>query len=57
MIHFLRAKCNKTSNEWSEGYAIGESKVTEWLGENVDDMTADNVIEYILDHQDEFEAL
>ena len=49
--------CMGYSNEWSEGYAVGEAKVTEWLGENVDDMTADNVISYILEHQDEFEAL
>lgn len=49
--------CMGYSNEWSEGYAVGESKVTEWLSENVDDMTADDVISYILDHQDEFEAL
>lgn len=49
--------CMGYSNEWSEGYAVGEAKVTEWLGENIDDMTADNVISYILEHQDEFEAL
>lgn len=49
--------CMGYSNEWSEGYAVGEAKVTEWLSENVDDMTADDVISYILDHQDEFEAL
>ena len=35
----------------------GNDSVTNWLGENVDDMTADDVISYILDHQDEFEAL
>ena len=35
----------------------GDDSVTSWLVENVDDMTADNVISYILDHQDEFEAL
>lgn len=32
--------------EWKEGYSI-------WLGEKVSDLTADNVINYILEHQDE----
>ncbi len=32
--------------EWKEGYSI-------WLEEKVSDLTADNVINYILEHQDE----
>lgn len=35
----------------------GDDSVTNWLGENVDNMTADNVISYILDHKDEYEDL
>lgn len=49
--------CMGYVNEWDEGYAVGEVAVTEWLSENVSDMTADNVIGYILDHQDEFKDL
>lgn len=49
--------CMGYVNEWDEGYAVSEVKVTDWLGENIDDMTADNVIGYILDHQDEFKDL
>ncbi len=38
--------CMVYVNEWDEGYAVGEVAVTEWLNENVSDMTADNVIGY-----------
>ncbi len=43
--------------EDKEGYAIGAAAVSDWISENVSDVTADNVISYILDHQDELEEL
>ncbi|MCR5772881.1 MAG: hypothetical protein K6G87_16785 [Butyrivibrio sp.] len=38
-------------------YAMGKSAVTNWLSDNVSEITADNVIDYILEHQDEFKEL
>lgn len=37
-------------NEWKEGYSM-------WLRDNVGDITADKVIDYILEHQDEFNTI
>ena len=37
-------------SEWKEGYSV-------WLRENVNDMTVDNVIRYILEHQDELDGV
>ena len=37
-------------NEWKEGYSM-------WLRDNVSDITADKVIDYILEHQDEFNII
>ncbi|WP_248404827.1 hypothetical protein [Butyrivibrio fibrisolvens] len=45
------------ADEWEECYYEGEVAVTKWLSEIVDDMTADDVIRYILDHQDEYESI
>jgi hypothetical protein len=49
--------CMGYADEWEEGYYEGEVAVTKWLSENVDEMTADNVIRYIFDHQDEFKSI
>ena len=38
-------------------YSQGSSAVTIWLSDNVKKLTADNVIEYILNHQDEYNEL
>ena len=45
----------KDDEGWRMVYgAEAKSSVSEWLIENVSDITADNVISYILEHQDEF---
>lgn len=48
------------AHEYYEGYveySQGSSAVTIWLSDNVKKLTADNVIEYILNHQDEYNEL
>lgn len=49
---------NGYKDDWDKfSYVMGNSAVTNWLSDNVSDITADNVIDYILDHQDEFKEL
>ena len=50
--------CRGWENEWDgAGYIVGENAVTEWLSANVSDMTAENVVSYIKNHQEEFMSL
>lgn len=50
--------CRGWENEWDgAGYVVGENAVTEWLSANVSDLTVENVVSYIKDHQEEFMSL
>ena len=48
--------CMGDHENWGVTYcAEAKSAVTEWLIDNVRDITADNVIKYILEHQEELD--
>lgn len=48
--------CLGDHESWGVIYcAEAKNDVTEWLIDNVSDITADNVIKYILEHQEEFD--
>ena len=49
--------CMGDHENWGVTYCSeAKSAVTKWLSDNVSDMTADNVISFILEHQDELKS-